>query len=252
MAINILYKFRGVGKPLFTLLSQDPSIISSPFSLADIEAIIPFRDTAFVQYLYKKLPLPISYHYLKTFGWVFFRSNLGQTAFMLNQYSDQGWWYYFPLVLLLKSNIIFLVSLVVLPTIFFSQRVISKKIRSLLFIPMFFITCSMGSGINTGIRLIFPAIPILIIIAGTYLSTILKRKWYLIYFLVTVQLLTNIKLFPNYLGYMNFLAGQTKQHFKILADSNLDWGARYQKICLLSTNTWISIDKNEFIWSCFT
>lgn len=225
LGINLLYGFSGLGKSLHYFLTHDPSFLNSPFSIDSVESLLPFKDSVLVQYLYKDFPLPISYHYLKVFGWVLFRSQLGQTAFLLNQFSDSGWWYYFPLTLFFKLHPItilgFLASLLF---VFNKNNTHHRTYVGMFIVIAFYLLAASTSGINTGIRLVFPIIPFVFILSGISISKLKNKIPFLLPLLLLVLSYSTIAVFPHYLGYLNNAAGPSSRHHLVLADSNIDWG----------------------------
>lgn len=224
LGINLLYGFSGLGQSLHHFLTHDPSFINSPFSIDRVESLLPFKDSRLIQYLYKDFPLPISYHYLKVFGWVFFRSQLGQTAFILNQFSSSGWWYYFPVTLFFKLHPITIIGFLISLVSFFAEKR-NRQIYSCIFLTIFFyLIVASTSGINTGIRLIFPIIPLIFILSGLSISQLRNKIPLLLPLILLMVGYSSLSTFPHYLGYLNNAAGPSSQHHLVLADSNLDWG----------------------------
>jgi len=81
--------------------------------------------------------------------------------------------------------------------------------------------------INVGLRHVLPAFPFLFIIASRPWALFfhLKLKTRVALALLIVGTITsNLLIFPHYLAYFNLAAGGPGQGYRILADSNLDWG----------------------------
>jgi hypothetical protein len=81
--------------------------------------------------------------------------------------------------------------------------------------------------LNYGVRYLFPALPGLAVVAGIGLSVLLRSHWFfkgiglgLLGWLVLAQALVH----PHPLSYANEAAGGPEKLYRVLADSNVDWG----------------------------
>lgn len=236
LSINLFYGFSGLGHSLKWFLTNDQAFLNSPYSLDQVEKLIP-KNISIVspiaQYLYSDMPLTISYDYLKTIGWVVFRSQNGQPSYLFGSYSLHGWWYYYPIILVLKETPIFLIF--VFGSLMFC---LNKKFRLRKYEFLFFILPSLGmllltmkSGIDTGIRQILFIIPLLIIFSTRMFQNIKHGITRLILIIIIlIQAIFIHSHFPNYIGYFNFLAGNQNNNFTIATDSNIDWGQDVKKL----------------------
>jgi hypothetical protein len=136
---------------------------------------------------------------------------VGRDAFLLGRYSHTGWWYYFPIVLGVKTPLPFL-FLVVLGAI------VSKRTWPILAVAAVILAIAMTTHINVGVRHILPIYGPLSIVAAQGLQ---KFKW--IGAILALWLVTDSALaHPDYLSWMNAAAGRHPE--RVLSDSNLDWG----------------------------
>jgi hypothetical protein len=156
----------------------------------------------------------------------------GHPAFLLGQLSRTGWWYYFPVVLALKTPLAFL-----LLAIFGVVLCLRRKQAAWLF-PVAFsfgiLLPAMAGNINIGLRHILPIYAGLSI-AGAVAAVQLAewsnaKKW--AGAAVVIALLwaagTGLWNHPYYLAYFNELAGSHPEN--ILVDSDLDWSQDYVEL----------------------
>jgi len=153
----------------------------------------------------------------------------GQSSYLLGQTSNQGWWYYFPVGILFKTPIpIFIFFLL---AIIYFRKAKSKDIFDeylLIIPPTIFLAFSMYSKADLGVRHILPIFPFLLVFASKSINLINFKKinvWAIFFGILIVWYFTSaIMSFPNYIAYFNEFAGGSKGGYKIMTDSNLDWG----------------------------
>ncbi len=94
--------------------------------------------------------------------------------------------------------------------------------------PLFFILSIVFSvRLYIGVRYFLPAMPFLFIIASRTLSLRLDSRPASRVFwgaLAAGAVVSNLLIYPDYLTYFNMAAGGAGEGYKIMADSNLDWG----------------------------
>lgn len=155
---------------------------------------------------------------------------VSRPAFLLGQVSDRGWWYYFPVALVVKNSIplLLLAILGVYPLL----RLHGPRRASVLWLPfLFFVGLGMTGRLSIGYRHILPGIPFLIIIAGHSVLWGRIRGFDMSRVVVPItgllliwHALGTVSLFPHYEAFFNELAGGPENGHRILVDSNLDWG----------------------------
>lgn len=153
----------------------------------------------------------------------------GHGSFLLGQLSNTGWWYYFPVAIFYKTPIPIFI-LLILSIIYF------KKIRSkvkfdellLLLPPIIFLVFAMISKADLGIRHILPIFPFIFVFISKSINIFdfPKSIWLKIVIIASIvwYLISALISFPNYIAYFNEFAGGSRGGYKILTDSNLDWG----------------------------
>ncbi len=162
-------------------------------------------------------------------------------AYLAGNYSPDGWWYYFPIVFLLKTPIptlLFLLYAVFLVT----RRKIEQRGFWLAFAflslpPLLYFVVSLTFSLNIGYRHLIPTLPFLYLSASA-LFTVSMRQRPAVRLVITAGvtgwlLVIHLYTWPDYISYFNLLAGGNG--WKILSDSNVDWGqdlpalARWQR-----------------------
>jgi hypothetical protein len=193
---------------------------------------------------YRYLPLPFPEYILGFFGNVVIHDTYGHQSYLFGMRSIKGWWYYFPLAMLVKMPVPILVAIGALLAYFFvcAMRRITALHKSkqriwillgfhpeyvLLCVPLFFFTLSMKSSINIGIRHVLPVFPFISLAIGILLSKYWNLNGYARIPAVMVGIwlsLSSSGIYPYYLEYFNELAGGPSNGYKYLLGSNLNWG----------------------------
>lgn len=148
----------------------------------------------------------------------------GRNAFLQGAYSQDGWWYYFPVAIALKTPLILLATTAAGALSW--RRV--RTDRSWLFVVLpvaIYLGWSMAAHINIGVRHVLPVFPFLILAAAAGLHRIVTsghRKW-----AVAIVVVAAVELgsaYPHTLAFFNAAAGGPSGGIRHLGDSNLDWG----------------------------
>jgi hypothetical protein len=150
------------------------------------------------------------------------------SSYVLGKTYPHGVWFYFPLVMAIKSTLPFLVFLAITVWAVATRRM--TRWREVLFLTVpavLYLAVAMSSRMNIGMRHILPMYPFLtVLVAGTAWTLMQRnRRWmYAIAVLVVFQIATSLHAFPVYIPYANELWGGPSQTYKLLSDSNSDWG----------------------------
>lgn len=175
-----------------------------------------------------KMPIPLPYDYVRGFDLQSEENESQYVVYLLGQISVAGWRYYYLIAMAVKMTVASLALILAGLVSFGWQRKLWLDEMFLLLPPLSIIAgISLFTDINLGLRYILPAIPFLYIFASRLVSSIFNFKWMakaLFWILLLSHLVSNLLIYPDYLAYFNFLAGGPKNGYKILADSNLDWG----------------------------
>ena len=156
-----------------------------------------------------------------------YHSNKGHAAYLLGEIRNTGWWYYFPVVLAVKTPLGFLLLLGIGTALCWARR--AKLVYWLpLAFSMGILIPSMTSKVNIGLRHILPVYAGFSIVAAIAVVELMKRaqtrKWtgLVAAALVVWMVYSGAAQHPNYLAYFNEFGGDHPE--RILVDSDLDWG----------------------------
>ena len=152
----------------------------------------------------------------------------GHPSYLLGQRGTQGWWYFFPVVLAVKTPIAFL--LLIILGIACLLRTWKEGNSWECLVPLLcavtLLIVVMPSRINLGVRHVLAIYPLLAIIAGYGAATFFLSGATWLRAVVAALLLwhsvSSASVHPDYLAYFNELARGKPQ--SILVDSDLDWG----------------------------
>jgi hypothetical protein len=158
------------------------------------------------------------------------KNAVGAKAYLFGKVRQNGWWYFFPVALAVKTPIPFLIlvgvgSLSLAGTAWVRRDwLMAAPIAAALAL---LLVC-MSSQINIGVRHILPIYPLFAIIGGVgtcRLWNSVKAKHAgpaVVVALLCWQLVSSVHAHPDYLAYFNEFAGRHPE--SILVDSDLDWG----------------------------
>jgi len=193
----------------------------------DIENLwLPNRVPEAYRDLVRNFPLPAPM-YIKGLRYFFDHAQTGHPAFLAGQYSETGWWYYFPVAFLLKTPLptMLLFSLGLFMSIRRYHEWYAKDLYLLLPIAIYAIS-SLFINVSIGYRHLLPLLTLLIILTGRAAELVQGPIWRaaLVVFLCGWLLLESVNIWPDYLAYFNQLPGGPENGYRWLVDSNLDWG----------------------------
>jgi hypothetical protein len=153
--------------------------------------------------------------------------------YLFGQTSETGWWYYYPVALLVKTPLpllLLFVAALIRTTIKRTWRtdLIFLLPSLLLFISLLFSTN------NLGYRYLLPIVPLLIVyVSGLWPRTIshsllpsfpLSKTRLALLALLIWSIIGALRIYPYYLTYFTEIAGGPDRGRYILSDSNIDWG----------------------------
>lgn len=194
----------------------------------------------------------------------------GNTTFFVGQISATGWWYYFPLLYLLKEHLA-LHILTLIGIGFGIKNIIQSREKNLksafswmkenfaLTTSFFFILVywaqAVSSPLNIGVRHVLPTFPFIYLLVSRqtirwikdYSSEVPDKVWdwiKLVYknllrpvkksvfvsLLLLWMFLSVLVNFPYYVSYFNELALRTPNGYKVATDSNYDWGQDLKRL----------------------
>jgi Dolichyl-phosphate-mannose-protein mannosyltransferase len=160
----------------------------------------------------------------------------GHSAFLLGQHSDQGWWYYLPYVFGFKSTPaeLLLTAFLLLLLLGGFRRPLKAFLAQDPFVQTLFVgsilfTLSMMlSHVDTGQRYLLPLYPLIVVLGIDRIWNLLGERRRvevsLVVALIAVQAWSSLSIAPLYLSYFNWFSGGAENGWRLLVDSNVDWG----------------------------
>jgi hypothetical protein len=163
----------------------------------------------------------------------------GHDAYLWGQVSNQGWWYYYPFTLLIKTAIPLFILLIL--TIVFWRKLAKKDWFTeayLWVLPVVLMAMGIQGKLCLGVRYMLPLYAFMFLfiarIAGVLdlkkLKNLLKPLPLVVIFLLVWYILEGLLIYPHYLAYYNQFAGGYKNGYKYLTDSNTDWGQDIKRL----------------------
>ncbi|MCP4427152.1 MAG: phospholipid carrier-dependent glycosyltransferase [Chloroflexi bacterium] len=207
------------------------------------------------------LTMPLAHH-LEQLLDIGGRMQKATPSFLLGQYSDSGWPYYFPVAFLLKTPLPTLILL-----IWAFVRAVSKKGRdndasritthhvshitavdlaALLIPSLGYFAIALTTDINLGYRHLLPILPFFAVFIASQFP--IHNLQFTIHnssvsLLVVWLAAISLWIFPHYLTYFNALAGGPDNGWRYLVDSNIDWGQD-----LAGLKGWMDENGVERVW----
>ena len=136
----------------------------------------------------------------------------GHPSYFLGQIRTHGVWYFFPIIIAVKTPIAFLILAAL------GARRASIPVLSAAAI----VVMAMVSRINLGVRHVLPIYPLLTIAGGIALIEMWQRRRMVAIVLGAWMAVSSLLAHPDYIAYFNELAGRHPE--RIVVDSDLDWG----------------------------
>lgn len=192
----------------------------------------------------------------------------GRAAFLLGEFSNQGFWLYFPVAFLVKTPLAILIPLPLAAACLLWGKQTRRHALFLLLPAVYYFALSIWSGVNIGYRHLLPMLPFLLVLisglaSGRWQTTLSESRttdhrpritdhglritnYGLRIALATLLLLETLTIHPHYLSFFNVAAGGPANGPGLLVDSNVDWGQD-----LLRLRTWMQangVDSLKLGW----
>jgi hypothetical protein len=180
-------------------------------------------------------------HKLLPEGWIagfVFIQNWSRSvpAFLCDQKSSSGWWYYFPVAMLFKTPIATLLGIVI--AVGYAAKKWSRVIVSdgkhfwlaaaFLILPLTYMFVAMAMHYDVGLRHMFPVYPFLFIGIGAVAADCWRRRPK-VTAAITLAFIAGLivettSAYPDFIPFFNVCSGGSRGGLSLLSDSNLDWG----------------------------
>src|SRR5260370_35156378 len=162
----------------------------------------------------------------------------------LGRFYPHGLWYYFPLVILIKTTLGLLLVVVLATFATISGKL--TRYRELFYSlapPVIYLAVAMMSGMNIGARHLLPMYAFVFIFAAAAAATLagINRRWAIICSaLIVAHVVSSLLVFPNEIAYANEASGGPRNLHNLLSDASVDWAQQ-----LLQVKQWPDRDPDQ-------
>jgi hypothetical protein len=184
----------------------------------------------------------------------------GMTTYLFGQPVSGGHPLYFAIAIAVKAPVPFLV-LVACGLVLEAVRLIRGRFDplSLFWIvpPFLYIGLASLSSLQLGVRLVLPALPFGLMIAGRAVAALARGRYvWILAVLFTVAAARIAQIYPHPISFFNLFVGDPMHGARILSDSNVDWGQDLRELAELVRRTGIrklrlSYFGNDSVWAYF-
>ena len=161
------------------------------------------------------------------------RSGNNRPMFLFGEIYPTARWFYFPAAFSIKTSVALLVFLAVSLLTIGLYRTRRREMLFLLLPAFLFFGVGLTSGLNIGVRHILPVYPYFIVIAAAG-ACYWARKYQIVKYILIALLIFHavaaIRTAPNYLAFANDFWGGTNNTYRLLSDSNVEWGQNYKLV----------------------
>jgi len=175
--------------------------------------------------------LPESYIY--GFAHVLIQSK-AFTSFLLGTIYPHPVWFYFPVAMVIKSTLTFLILLGVTVWVVATGRLRARREILYMAAPAaIYMVFAMARGGNIGVRHVLPIYIFLAVLIGGAAWTLVQRdrRWlYAVVALLMFQAVSLVRAFPAYISYANEAVGGPPAVHNLLSDSSSDWGQQLKSV----------------------
>ncbi len=160
------------------------------------------------------------------------------TTFILGNWYPHGVWWYFPVTISIKTTL-GMIGLVLLAGFAIATRKLgngldhSRALVYVLFVWIAYLATAGINGLNIGVRHVLPLYALAAVIAGAGATVLvpLSRRWkWACFTLIAAHVVSALCVLPHSLAYANEAWGGAGNTYKVLADSNVDWGQQLYQV----------------------
>ncbi len=155
-------------------------------------------------------------------------------SFLLGRFSDTGFVAYFPVAFAVKTPLVLLAAIALAAVWLLRDGRTRRRALFLLLAAALFFGLTMTGALNIGYRHALPALPyLLVLVAGLAGREVAARRLWnrvsigprsIAAVVVVVLVGVAVWIHPHYLSYFNPIAGGPANGYRVLIDSNVDWG----------------------------
>lgn len=155
-------------------------------------------------------------------------------SFLLGRFSDTGFVAYFPVALAVKTPLIVLAAVALSAVLLLRDGRTRRRALFLLLAGLLFFGLTMTGALNIGYRHALPMVPYWLVLAaglagaeaaeGRLLGRLALPLGRVAAAVALVTVAVALWIHPHYLSYFNPIAGGPTNGYRVLIDSNVDWG----------------------------
>lgn len=172
----------------------------------------------------------------------------GHSSFLFGEISRDGWWYYFPVLIGIKTPLPTLVMAALGLIAYLWRRHFTWGTVWPLLIAGGILVAGVNSSVNLGYRYLLPMLPLMAVFLGQLATDdvwtvfgVRGRRVVEVVVGLAVMGLIGVSLWahPDYLAYFNVAGGGMEDGWRHVADSNIDWGQDVQALAAFSAENQI-------------
>ena len=154
----------------------------------------------------------------------------GHASFLFGETSTSGWWYYALVAFLVKTPlpVLALIAMALVMSVARMRSTAEWVDLTFLLAPVLIILVFFSVGRQSiGLRYILPIFPFLFVFSSQVLRSGAQGRTWLrgaVAALACWAVAASLWIYPHFLAYFNESVGGPKAGYKVLVDSNLDWG----------------------------
>lgn len=171
-------------------------------------------------------------------------------TYLMGHVFAHGFWWYFPVVILIKSTL-GLLGLLVLTAFALTTKRLPLR-RELLYAavpPVVYLLVAMESGMNIGARHLLPMYTFFFVLAAAGAAALARvgRPWAVLCgILLGAHIVSSMLVYPTEIAYANEVWGGPRNLHNLLSDANVDWAQE-----LLQVKQWQDRHPQEECWFAY-
>ena len=176
--------------------------------------------------------------------------SIAYPTFLLGKVYPHGLWYYFPLVILIKTTLglLLLIGLATFANVT-GKLTRHRELFYCLAPAILYLAVAMMSGMNIGARHLLPMYAFVIIFSAAAAVTLAGkgRRWTILCsVLLVAHVVSSLVVFPNEIAYANEASGGPRNLHNLLSDASVDWAQQ-----LLQVKQWQDRHPDQECWFAY-
>jgi hypothetical protein len=153
--------------------------------------------------------------------------------YLMGAFKQGRWWYYFLAALAFKTPVPTLISTAIAAVFAWRSRATTGRDDLLLVIPALgFLAFTSAMADNLGVRYVLPLFPLMFVVASRISEPLSRdrRGLAVLALLAAWQVVGTLRASPDHLAYFNEPSGGIARGYRLLDDSNIDWGQDLKRL----------------------